>query len=69
LKIILSQKGIVSLDRASVFQDRITSSEKWISAKDLRISGNLEAEWDQYCRDLNEVGVSLSGKEDTLIWT
>jgi hypothetical protein len=54
---------------ASVFQDPITYSEKWISAKDLGISGNLEAEWEQYCRDLNEAGISLCEKEDTLIWT
>ena len=50
-------------------QDPITHSEKWISAKDLGISGDLETEWEQYCRDLNEAGVSLREKEDTLIWT
>jgi len=54
---------------ASIFQDPITHSKKWISAKDLGISGDLEMEWEQYCRDLNEAGVSLREKEDTLIWT
>jgi hypothetical protein len=69
MKTILTQKGIFTLNLASVYQDPITLSEKWISEKDLGISGNIESEWDQYCINLNEAGVSLSEKEDTLIWT
>jgi hypothetical protein len=65
---VISMKGIVSLDLALVYQDPISFFEKWISAKDLGISGDLQVEWEQYCRYLNEAGVSLCEKEDTLIW-
>jgi hypothetical protein len=69
LRTILTQKGINTLDLASVNQDPITLSEDWISGRDLGISGNLASEWDHYCDNLNEAGVSLNEKEDTLIWT
>jgi hypothetical protein len=57
------------LDLASVNQDPITLSEDWISGRDLGISGNLASEWEHYRDNLNEAGVSLNEKEDTLIWT
>jgi len=69
LRSILIQKGIITLDLASVYQDPNTLSEVWINSRELGISGNLSLEWEHFCDNLNEAGVSLNENEDSLIWT
>jgi hypothetical protein len=65
----LTLKRVMVLAQVSVAHDPVTSSETWISNTELGLSGSLASEWEVYCNNLNQAGVSLMVGADSLLWT
>ena len=65
----LRKEKISVLSQAKTVQDSTDYTGNWIGSTDLGLSGNLEAEWELFRKELIGDGVSIRDTPNQLMWT
>ena len=64
----LNNKGFYSIAQA-VVPNTLNHSQIWLNANQLRLTGDLSNEWNNYIELLKRSGVSLTMSNDKLVWS
>lgn len=60
--------GLSTLNKIYLLRNGDKNNAKWMSARDLGLSGYLARSWDAYITNLNSAGVKLNQDTDHLVW-